>query len=239
MRNVVVTGGSRGIGLGICQSLVRAGYRVVAVARTLSQELADAIRAQPNAWSYVEWDLSAIGTLSALSLRLRQTGPIYGLVNNAGIGTSGILSTMPNAQIADLMTMNVVSPITLTKYLVRSMMAAREGRVVNVSSIVACNGYPGLSAYSASKAAMVGFTRSLAREVGVVGITVNAVAPGFIATDMTHGLNDKQRQQIERRSALHRMANLQDVANTVEFLLSDRAQNITGTVLTVDAGNTA
>ncbi|WP_428540629.1 SDR family NAD(P)-dependent oxidoreductase [Rhodopila sp.] len=206
MRNVVVTGGSRGIGLGVCQSLVRAGYRVVAVARTLSQELADAIRPHPNAWSYVEWDLSAIGTLSALSLRLRQTGPIYGLVNNAGIGTSGILSTMPNAQIVDLMTMNVVSPITLTKYLVRSM---------------------------------IGFTRSLAREVGVIGITVNAVAPGFIATDMTHGLNDKQRQQIERRSALHRMANLQDVANTVEFHLGDRALNVTGTVLTVDAGNTA
>jgi 3-oxoacyl-[acyl-carrier protein] reductase len=111
--------------------------------------------------------------------------------------------------------------------------------VVNIASVVASPGYSGLSAYSPSKAAMVGFTRSLARDVGSLGITVNAVAPGFIATDMTHGLTDKQRQQIERLSALRRMATVEDVAASVAFLMSDKAAAITGTVLTVDEGNTA
>jgi 3-oxoacyl-[acyl-carrier protein] reductase len=119
------------------------------------------------------------------------------------------------------------------------MMTERAGRIVNVSSIVASTGHTGLSAYSATKAAIVGFTHSLARELGSLGITVNAVAPGFVATEMTHGLDPGQLEQIARRCALKRMATAQDVAYTVEFLMSDKAGNITGTVLTVDAGNTA
>jgi len=106
-------------------------------------------------------------------------------------------------------------------------------------SIIASTGYSGLSVYGATKASLIGFSRSLAREVGRMGITVNSVAPGFIATDMTNGLKDEQRQQVERRSALKRLAEIDDVANAVEYLLSDKAKNITGTVLTVDAGNTA
>jgi 3-oxoacyl-[acyl-carrier protein] reductase len=104
---------------------------------------------------------------------------------------------------------------------------------------MASTGFSGLSVYGATKASINGFTRSLAREVGRLGITVNSVAPGFVETDMTHGLKDEQRQQIVRRSALQRLAEVDDVANAVEFLLSDRAKNITGTVLTVDAGSTA
>jgi len=108
-----------------------------------------------------------------------------------------------------------------------------------MSSITAFTGYSGLSVYAATKASVIGFTRSLAREVGRMGVNVNAVAPGFVDTDMTQGLKDEQRQQIERRSALKRLVDVDDVANAVEFLLSDRSKNITGTVLTVDAGNTA
>ena len=119
------------------------------------------------------------------------------------------------------------------------MMSERAGRIVNISSIVAATGYSGLSAYSATKASLLGFTRSLAREVGQLGITVNAVAPGFVATEMTRGLGERQREQIMRRSALQRLPEAQDVAAAVEFLLSDKAKNITGTTLTVDAGNTA
>ena len=118
-------------------------------------------------------------------------------------------------------------------------MNARCGRIINISSIVSSTGYSGLAIYSATKASMVGFTRSLAREVGSLGITVNAVAPGFLDTDMTHELNLKQREQIKRRSALQRMATVDDVAAAVEFLMSERAANITGTVMTVDAGNIA
>jgi 3-oxoacyl-[acyl-carrier protein] reductase len=111
--------------------------------------------------------------------------------------------------------------------------------VVNISSVVAFTGYGGLSVYSATKASLLGFTRSLAREVGSLGITVNAVAPGFIDTDMTHDMTQAQREQIMRRSALRRMPQVQDVADAVDYLLSDKARNVTGTVMTVDAGNTA
>ena len=119
------------------------------------------------------------------------------------------------------------------------MMASGSGRIVIVSSIVSFTGYSGLAVYAASKASLVGFTRSLAREVGPLGITVNAVAPGFIDTDMTVGLEAEDRKKIIRRSALRRQANVGDVAYAVDYLLSDKAQNITGTVLTVDAGSTA
>jgi len=119
------------------------------------------------------------------------------------------------------------------------MMADGSGRIVNLSSIVASTGYSGLSVYGATKSSIIGFSRSLAREVGRMGVTVNSVAPGFIQTDMTESITEEQRQQIERRSALRRLAGVDDVANAVEFLLSDKAKNITGTVITVDAGSTA
>src|SRR2546428_164456 len=118
-------------------------------------------------------------------------------------------------------------------------LTAGGGRIVNVASISGFTGYSGLSVYGATKASMIGFTRSLAREVGRLRVNVNAVAPGFVDTEMTHGLGDEQRRQIARRSALHRLAEVEDVAHAVEFLLGDTGKNITATVLTVDAGTTA
>jgi 3-oxoacyl-[acyl-carrier protein] reductase len=129
--------------------------------------------------------------------------------------------------------------MVLTKYVVRSMMADGGGRIVNMASVTAFTGYSGLSVYGATKASIIGLSRSLAREVGRMGVNVNSVAPGFVDTDMTHSLKAEQRQKIERRSALRRLADKDDIADAVEFLLSDKAKNITGTVLTVDAGNTA
>jgi 3-oxoacyl-[acyl-carrier protein] reductase len=169
----------------------------------------------------------------------KDVGPIYGLVNNAGLGTSGVLGVMRDQDVEALIRLNVLSPVLLTKYVVRSMMAERSGRVVNISSVVAATGYSGLSVYSATKAALAGFTRSLAREVGQLDVTVNAIAPGFVDTDMTQELGAGAREQIARRSALRRLVEPADVAKAVEFLLGDGARNITGTVLTVDAGNTA
>jgi 3-oxoacyl-[acyl-carrier protein] reductase len=127
----------------------------------------------------------------------------------------------------------------ISKYVVRFMMADGGGRIVNVSSIAAFSGYSGLAVYAATKASLIGFTRSLAREVGRLGVNVNAVAPGFVDTSMTQGMTDEQRQQIERRSALKRLVNVEDIASAVAFLIGDQSKNITGTVLTVDAGNTA
>ena len=253
MRNVVVTGGSRGLGLGIARKLAAAGYRVIAIARKPNSELTAAIEqagladsgsqqsSRSGPFHFVPFDLAEIEDIPKLVQTLRSDfGPIYGLVNNAGISYEGILALMPTSQIEQLVRVNTVSPIILTKYVVRSMMAdGGGGRIVNLASIIASTGYSGLSVYGATKASIVGFTRSLARETGKMGVNVNAVAPGFIETDMTRGVKAEQRQKIERRSALQRMADVDDVANAVEFLLSDKAKNITGTVLTVDAGNTA
>lgn len=244
MPNVIVTGGSRGLGLGIVRMLQASGYDVVAIARRESEALcalmnpADA--GSGGAVRFEPFDLGRIDELPGLVKRIRAThGPIFGLVNNAGIGTSGVLATMPDADIEALIRLNTLSPVMLTKYVVRSMMAGNGGRIVNIASIVSFTGYSGLSVYSTTKSSILGFTRSLARELGSLGITVNAVAPGFVDTDMTDDLGERQREKIVRRSALGRLAEVDDVANAVEFLMSDRARNITGTTVTVDAGNTA
>jgi 3-oxoacyl-[acyl-carrier protein] reductase len=244
MQNVIVTGGSRGLGLAMARVLAAAGYRVIAVARKTTDELSAAARvASDSGRGAIEFrgcDLSDLGQIGSLVKAARADfGPLYGLVNNAGLGTSGLLSGMRDAEIQRLIQLNTVSPIVLSKYVVRSMMAQREGRIVNIASIVASTGYSGLSVYSATKASLIGFTRSLAREVGQLGITVNALAPGFISTEMTQDLDESHRQQISKRSALKRMADPIDVARSVEFLLGAGGRNITGTTLTIDAGNTA
>jgi 3-oxoacyl-[acyl-carrier protein] reductase len=146
---------------------------------------------------------------------------------------------MPNSQIDQLVRLNTISPIVLTKYVIRSMMSDGGGRIVNIASITGFTGYSGLSVYAATKASLIGFTRSLAREAGRMGVNVNAVAPGFVDTEMTQGLSGEQRQQIVRRSALRRLTEIDEVADAVEFLLGPKSKSITGTVLTVDAGSTA
>jgi 3-oxoacyl-[acyl-carrier protein] reductase len=244
MRNVIVTGGSRGLGLSIASTLTAAGYSVIAVARAESPVLRSLMAATKDgnvgALHFRACDLTNTQALSEFVAGLRKEfGTIYGLVNNAGIGTAGVLAMMREEDIEKLVRLNAITPMLLSKYVLRSMMVERTGRIINISSIVASSGYSGLSVYSATKASLIGFTRSLAREVGQLGITVNAVAPGFVGTEMTQEIEDAQREKIIRRSALRRMAEADDVAAAVEFLLSDKAKNITGTTITVDAGSTA
>jgi 3-oxoacyl-[acyl-carrier protein] reductase len=244
MRNVLVTGGSRGLGLGVVRRLAASGFRAIAVARKESNQLLsamdDAERARPGSVRFVPFDLAGIADIPRLVRTVRHdVGPIYGLVNNAAVAFDGALALMPVSQIEQIVRLNTVAPIVLTKYVVRAMMADGGGRVVNVASIIGFTGYSGLAVYGATKASMIGFTRSLAREVGRMGVNVNAVAPGFMDTDMTEGLEDGRRAQIARRSALRRLPDVGDVADAVEFLLGDKAKSITGTVLTVDAGTTA
>jgi 3-oxoacyl-[acyl-carrier protein] reductase len=211
------------------------------VARRESEVLRTAVReVGEDRLHFRAFDLSEIEALPAFVKTLRDDfGAIYGLVNNAGLGTEGLLATMHNSDIEALIRLNVLSPVILTKYIVRRMMADGAGRIVNISSIIASTGYNGLAVYGATKAAAAGFTRSLAREVGRLGITVNAIAPGFIETELTQTLSDEGRQRIIGRSALRRLPEADDVAAMVEFLLGEGGRNITGTVLTVDSGNTA
>jgi 3-oxoacyl-[acyl-carrier protein] reductase len=243
-RNVLVTGGSRGLGLAIAGRLAAAGYGVVAVARKSSDQLTaamqDAAKVRAGTLDFVAFDLSETQAIPKLARDVRKEfGPLYGLVNNAGLGTDGLLANMKNSQIEELLRINTLAPIMLSKYVSRAMMADGGGRIVNVASIIGFTGFSGLSVYGATKASMIGFTRSLARELGRLGINVNAVAPGFLDTEMTQEMADDQRAKVARRSALQRLPVVEDVANAVEFLLGDKAGSITGTVLTVDAGSTA
>lgn len=244
MRNVIITGGSRGLGLGIARKLIVSGFRAIVIARKESAELAAAMievaQTHPGGLQFAPFDLAEIEGLPALVKSLRKEyGPLYGLVNNAGMSTDGMLALTSTQQIEQVVRLNTTSPMVLTKHVVRSMMADGGGRIVNISSITAFTGYSGLAVYAATKASLIGFTRSLAREVGRIGVNVNAVAPGFVSTEMTKSLTEEDRQRIARRSALKRLVDVADIANTVDFLMGEGARNITGTVITVDAGNTA
>ena len=244
MRNVVVTGGSRGIGLGIARKLIESGFHVIAIARKENADFAaakiEAEQSHPGALHIVPFDLMEIEAIPELVMKLRKDfGPIYGLVNNAGMSVDSVLALTSTDQIEKVVRLNTTSPMVLTKYVVRLMMADGGGRIVNISSIVASNGYSGLSVYAATKASLIGFTRSLAREVGRAGVNVNAVSPGFVSTEMTQAITEEDRRRIARRSALKRMIDVADVANAVDFLMGEGSRNVTGTVVTVDAGNTA
>ncbi|MGB0898598.1 MAG: SDR family NAD(P)-dependent oxidoreductase, partial [Psychrobium sp.] len=230
MKMVVVTGATRGLGLAICKTLLSAGYGVIAVARKTNAHFSELEGQFSSQLFFHTFDFSQLDDIHLLSKNIAaQHGRIYGLINNAAVGNDGVLATMHDSDINELMTVNVQAPILLTKYLLRPMLMNQQGRIINVSSIIANTGYSGLSVYGASKAALIGFTKSLAREVGKAKVTVNAIAPGFMQTEMTQNLNDENLAKIARRSALKSLANSEDVANGVLYLLSDNADAITGT----------
>ena len=239
-KTIIVTGASRGLGLAMVEELAGHGWNLVAVSRSPSDDLAAVQARHPGRVHHHPADLLDADSLPGIVRDAKAAhGPLYGLINNAGLGTDGLLSNMHASQIDLLIRLNITAPILLSKYAVRDMMIRGEGRIINMASIIASTGYSGLSVYGATKASMVGFTKSLAREVGRLGVTVNAIAPGFIDTEMTAGLGDDGREQVKRRSALRRLAEPQDVARMAAFLMGEGGRNITGQVLTVDAGATA
>jgi 3-oxoacyl-[acyl-carrier protein] reductase len=235
---IVITGTSSGLGHTLAKTLLAKDYKVIGVSRRIvtSKDLGD----KTNSYAHLDFDLSNIEGIPELCSALIQTyGKPYGLINNAAIGTDGLLPTMHLTEIEQIVSLNILSPIIMTKHLIRPMLQQRSGRVVNMSSIVAKTGYRGLSVYAASKAAMEGFTHSLARDVGSRGVTVNCIAPGFVDTEMTTSLDAESLKKIKRRAALGRFPSHEEVVGGVEYLLSESAAGITGTTITIDAGNTA
>lgn len=237
---VIITGASKGLGLAICQQAAEQGYGVIGIARQSSEPFRVLQQSYPALVHFHPANLADLDNLSEMCKQLiKQFGRPYALVNNAAAGHDGVLATMPNSAIEDLMRLNIQAPILLSKYLMRSMLLNRKGRIINISSIIAKTGFNGLSVYAASKAALEGFSYSLAREVGKAGITVNCVAPGYMETDMTSSLQGDKLESVKRRSPLGKLATVDDAAAMVVYLLSDKASAITGTVMTVDAGSTA
>ena len=242
MKNILVTGSTRGLGLAIAKELQLEGYNIIATGRKLTEELKQEMEKNERlgSISFHSFDMSNTSEIQGFVKALtKKYGHFYGLVNNAALGHDGVLATMHDSQIEELIQVNVLSSILLTKYMSRSMLINRSGKIINISSIIASTGFNGLSVYGATKAAMSGFTRSLARELGKSNITVNTVAPGYMETAMTSGLQGEKLMSIKRRSPLGRLACVEDVAHNVVFLMSEKANSITGSTVTIDAGSTA
>ncbi|HXE26496.1 MAG TPA: SDR family NAD(P)-dependent oxidoreductase [Roseiarcus sp.] len=239
MKTIVVTGVSRGLGLAIAVRLAADGYRIVGMSRTNSEAYQALMSRLPGQAEFQPLDLSDVESIAGVARETtRRSGPLYGLVNNAGVEHSGVLATMREADIERVVRTNLLGPITLTGRLMRSMLAKGEGRIVCISSIVARRGFHGLSVYSATKAGLEGFARSLSREAGKRGVTVNCVAPGYMETDMTAGLPAGALESVRRRAPLG-LPRPDQVAAAVSYLMTPEACTVTGTVLTVDGGGSA
>lgn len=239
MKNILITGGTKGLGFAMTKKLVEENYTIIATGRTLSSELEELMQRHGKCVHFAKLDFLTDNLYDFVKKITDTYGPIFGLVNNAAIGLDGVLATMHESQIAALIEVNIKAPIVLTKYISRSMLVKGEGKIINVSSIIAETGFNGLSVYAASKAALIGFTKSLARELGKRNITVNAVAPGYMLTDMTSEIQEEKLLTIQRRSPMKKLVTPEDVANGISFLFSPAANSITGITLTIDCGSTA
>jgi 3-oxoacyl-[acyl-carrier protein] reductase len=239
VRIALVTGASRGIGRACAQTLAAAGYKVVLAARTLDQleETAKLTRAGGGEAFVVEMDLANSDSITAgVGKASKEFGRIDILVNNAGITKDGLAVRMKKADWESVLNTNLSGSFYAIQQVLPGMMRERWGRIVNISSVVGEKGNPGQANYVASKAGLIGLTKSLAQEVGSRNITVNAVAPGFIGTEMTHGLSEELKQRMIAETPLRRMGSPEDIAAAVKFLVSEEAGFITGHVLDVNGG---
>lgn len=242
-RVVVVTGGSRGIGRACCEALGAAGWRVAVGYRSSDADAKatlEAIEGAGGAGATVRLDtLDEPSVTRAFKEVADALGPVTGLVNNAGYSKDGLLITYDMAAYARTMDTNVRGAYLCSRAALRGMLRARWGRIVNMSSVIALRGNPGQTAYAASKAALVGLTKSLAREVGAKGITVNAVLPGLVITEMTSHLDDRAQTVYLDQTPLGRTATLEEVAAVVRFLMSEEASYVSGVIMPVDGGLSA
>ena len=235
---VLVTGASRGIGKAIANKFARQGAFVIGTATT--QASADIISKNITADNFTGIGL-VLNIADKLSVdefgnKLKELDAPNILVNNAGITRDNLLMRMKDHEWEEVVNTNLSGMFRVTKLCIRSMMKQRYGRIINISSVVGLSGNSGQSNYSASKAGMLGFTRSLAVEVGSRGITVNAVAPGFISTEMTDELNDEIRDSILNQIPLARLGHPEEIANVVDFLSTDESAYITGQTISVNGG---
>ncbi len=235
----LVTGASRGIGAAIADRLASAGATVIGTATT--EAGARGITDRMNQGGYrgrgLVLDVCQSDAIEAIRQEIELAeGAVRILVNNAGITRDNLVMRMKDEEWSAVIATNLTAAFQLSRAFLRGMLKARHGRVINIASVVGVMGNAGQANYAAAKAGLVGLTKSLAREVGSRGITVNVVAPGFITTDMTAGMTDEQRQILLAQVPLHRMGSVADVANATLFLASREASYITGETLHVNGG---
>jgi 3-oxoacyl-[acyl-carrier protein] reductase len=237
---VIITGGSRGLGAGIVDAYLEAGDRVASCARSRTPEVERWESAYADRFLFQEVDLSnREQTTAFVAAVIERWQTVEVLINNAGVARDGILALADDDDIDVVVDLNIKGTLHITKLVSRRMLAHRRGHIVNISSIVGLSGYRGLSVYSATKAALDGMTRALARELGSRGIVVNSVAPGYLRTEMSHGLDGDQLNQIVRRTPAGRLGEPADIARLVMFLTDPVNDYITGQVIVADGGLTA
>ncbi len=235
----VVTGAGRGIGRAIALRLAQDGANIVCVSRTESnsQKVADEVAALGRKSRAVAVDVGDTEAVEvAVAKILEDTEGVNILVNNAGVTRDGLLMRMSEEDWDTVLDTNLKGAFTLTKALARSMRKAENARIINVSSVVGLMGNAGQANYAASKAGLIGFTKSCAKEFAKSGITVNAIAPGFIATDMTDELSDKVKEAIKANIPMGELGEVGDIAEAAAYLAGPGARYVTGQVLTVDGG---
>lgn len=241
-RAVIVTGGSRGLGAALVEGFLAQGDRVATCSRRRSDRI-EAWATEPSLagrFLYAAFDMSdRRACASFVAEVVRSFGTVDVLVNNAGLARASVLALVHDDDVDEVVDLNLKATIEMTRIVVRRMLPKGTGRIVNVSSIVGLTGYRGLAVYGATKAAIDGLTRALAREVGPRGITVNSVAPGYLRTEMSHGLDASQLDQIVRRTPAGRLGEPEDVVRAVLFLAAPEADFLTGHVLVIDGGLTA
>lgn len=236
---VLLSGGSRGLGLEIIRDLLSNGYTVATFSRSETQELTQLRTIYASKLHCYTGDLSNVPALEPIIQSIEKNiGTIDILINNAGIARDGVLPIQNPNDIDEVIQVNLIGTLKLTRLVTRQMIVRKRGIIINISSIVGLRGYRGLAAYSASKAGLDGITRSLARELGEKNIRVNSIAPGYLLTEMTGQMDEEHKQQIIRRTPLGRLGTPQDVAGAVLFLISPAANFITGHTLVVDGGVT-
>jgi len=239
-RVVVVTGGSRGLGAGFVQAYLDAGDRVATCARSRTPEVDRWEREYGDRFLFAEVDMSdRASTTAFVDAVIARWDSIEVLVNNAGVARDGILGMARDEDVDTVVDLNIKGTLQITKLVSRRMLARRRGYIVNISSIVGLSGYRGLAVYSATKAALDGLTRALARELGSRGIVVNSIAPGYLRTEMSHGLDEDQLGQIVRRTPMGRLGDPADIARIALFLTSPENTYLTGQVIVADGGLTA
>jgi 3-oxoacyl-[acyl-carrier protein] reductase len=235
----VVTGAGRGIGRAIALKFAQEGADVVCVSRTAenSEKVANEIRALGRkAWAYAVDVADAANVAATAEKILTDAGKVDILVNNAGVTRDGLLMRMSDEDWDVVLNTNLRGAFSFTKGFSRAFLKQRSGRIINIASVIGLMGNAGQANYAASKAGLIGFTKSIAREFASRGITVNALAPGFIETDMTAVLNAEMRTELLKKIPLNSFGQSDDIANAALFLASPAARYITGQVLTVDGG---